>query len=301
MVTANRRARLERFTPVSGTDLLARLAADCPDDHVTVAVVSLDQAGSEAEIAQALGLKDGTLADAINVYADFSAAFRRQGPRLIRLSSNELQTVGRAMRDGREVTVLCLAAEAMQLLALHLKRLVRQTQPDGGRLLFRFQDRLVLSNLLPLLREDQLLSLLGPAHSWAVMDACGTLHVASRMQPNAAVKFGELGLDAAQLETLSRELHPGTVILQADEVDSTLLAGRSRCEQWQLVRERSGRARERGLLTDEDVALYVVLSLQLPDLFDRSGPIAEALDRSRAQRTSFGDEVDAIESEEWEQ
>ncbi|WP_189456086.1 DUF4123 domain-containing protein [Cognatilysobacter bugurensis] len=288
--------------PTSHSDLLARLTADCPDDHALYAIVSLDHAESEADVAQALGLAEQTLVNGINLYSAFSAEFRRTGPRLVPLLAANLFAIGAAMQEGRDLAVICVALNQVDSLATHLQRLGRQTQPDGGRLLFRFQDPLVLSNLLPLLRGDQLVSLLGPASRWAVTDPCGTLHIAARTPHELRTRSdSELRLDARQLESLSAALHPGTVILQANEVDSTLLADKTKCAQWTLIRQRSDRARGHGLRTDEDIALFVVLSLQLPDSFDRSGPIAEALARSQAKHASFGDEVDEIDSEEWEQ
>lgn len=292
---------VQQFTPLSEADLLARLTAHQTQGHALVGLLSLDQAESVADAAQALGLDEQSLASTVNLYSEFSTEFRQRGPRLVVVSARQLPAMGRAMWEGQHAALISVPPDALDVLASHLKRLVRQKQPDESRLLFRFQDAQVLASLLPVLRERQIAALLGPARSWAVMDECRNLRIASRARSGTATQAtGELGLDAAQLQALAIALHPGTVILQANEIDSTLLSGRTKCEQWRLIRERSTRARNLGLKSEEDVALYVVLSLQLPESFDRSGPIVEALARSRAQQTSFGREVDAIDSEQWE-
>jgi len=50
---------------------------------------------------------------------------------------------------------------------------------------------------------------------------------------------------------------------------------------------------------EDDIALYTVLSLQLPRDFDRKGPVADALRAARDNQTSFGAEIDRVPVQRW--
>lgn len=132
------------------------------------------------------------------------------------------------------------------------------------------------------------------------MDLCGH---ATRLDAPDADAFRSLTpalrLDQSQIDALGEALVPLTIIHQANETDSTLLSGMTKCEQVHLIRVRMLQARERGLRREDDIALYCVLSLQLPAGFDRSGPVADALHEARTRGIGFGDAIDDVPVERW--
>lgn len=237
-----------------------------------------------------------------NVYQEFAPTLKGRGPRLysapltaahwpsICTSTLGHRTAGFILHD-------CPASEVV----VHLKSMIRLKQPDGTRRLFRFQDSTVLSLLMPLLTVGQQRSMLGPMLRWQVLDVCaypvgvglGVDHEAS------ASNFHSLQLDARQVEALAVRLQPATIIAQANETDGALLHGKTRCEQWRLVQSAIRRASDHGLSLKEDIALFCVLSLQLPAGFDQDGPVARALGRSKQHDISFGEAIDQVPLEEW--
>lgn len=137
-------------------------------------------------------------------------------------------------------------------------------------------------------------------HRWLLVDLCGH---ATRLDAPDADAFRSLTpalrLDQSQIDALGEALVPLTIIHQANETDSTLLSGMTKCEQVHLIRVRMLQARERGLRREDDIALYCVLSLQLPAGFDRSGPVADALHEARTRGIRFGDAIDDVPVERW--
>lgn len=90
------------------------------------------------------------------------------------------------------------------------------------------------------------------------------------------------------------------LIALAKDTDTTLLKDRNAAAQGDWARQCESKARAHGLLKSSDVALYCVLELQLPDEFDRLGPIARALERAEGLE-SFAEAIDSVPVSEWRQ
>lgn len=90
-----------------------------------------------------------------------------------------------------------------------------------------------------------------------------------------------------------------TVADQVRDVDADLLNGMSACQVRSLLRARLDAAQRLGLVLQSDLALYAVLSLQLPEGFERQEPFASAVEQNRRQVSSFGAVLDRVTSEQW--
>lgn len=272
---------------------------NCGDQSHCVALLDPSRYANAEACAQALGLETEVFDALPNLYAKYSKTLRESGPRLWSAPVGDpawVRVFGQAF-ENQAASFLVVPPDGQQLDE-HLPGLIRMPQPDGGNLLFRFQDVVVLSALAPMLRAEQKRALLGPASHWLLADLCGNpvaIELPSVQRRGPTV----LRLDRRQLAALDDALAPLTVIFQANETDTTLLAGLDKCGQVQLVRERMRRARQHGLRREDDIALYVVLGLQLPEDFDTVGPVAEALERARANGTGFGEEIDQVPVERW--
>lgn len=274
------------------------LNSQCGEHEHCTAVIDPTRYASVEGCAAALGL--GVAFDELaNLYGHFSPAVGKWGPRLFTAPPDHpsWELIGaEAIKCGAASFVV--APKGSADLYLHLKSLVKLPQPDGSRLLFRFQDTTVLAALAALLTPPQRNSLLGPGVRWLVLDVCGKPITIERGVLKGPV-LSSLVLGAPQMEALDFALMPGTLIVQANDTDSALLAGMDKCSQWKAMRELHKRAREHGLDAHQDIALFCVLSLQLPLGFDMDGPVARALDRTKHKGIGFSTAIDEVPVEEW--
>lgn len=271
----------------------------CGSGAHCVAIIDPSRYPTVEECRDALGLDERAFTALPNLYSKYASSIREAGPRIFD-AGPESPVWGRLFPEAltRQSASFVILPEGATGLLSHLAQLVRMPQSDGGNLLFRFQDVVVLSALAPVLTTVQKRALLGPARHWLAADLCG-YPIAIESPQVLSARSLVLRLNKSQLSALDDAVAPFTVIFQAEETDRTLLAGMSRCQQVQLIRERMHKARRQGLRREDDVALYCILSLQLSDEFDRVGPIAEALERARRRGTSFGDEIDRVPTHRW--
>lgn len=249
-----------------------------------------------ADCANALGMTVGHFDGLTNLYSHYTPTLREWGPRLLPANDAPIELVMMQAAEALAASLL-VAPHARDVVAAHLAGLAKLPQSDGSRLLFRFQDPLVMANLMPLLTEAQQSALLGPIQSWWAFDECSGLVSIRRTAQARATQL--LSISQRQMEALDARLLPATVITQVNEVDTTLLAGMDRCGQWCDVRERLRQARSHGLAVTQDLSLFVILSLQLPSDFDRVGPVARALDRAKETGVGFSSAVAQVPVEEW--
>lgn len=248
---------------------------------------------------EALGIATDAFDALPNLYAKYGRSIREVGPRLWSASWSDPGWDG--LFDEafeRQAASFLVVPQESASLESHLLGLVRMPQPDGGSLLFRFQDVVVLTALAPLLAPEQRHALLGPALCWLAVDLCHGAVSIERPRRDAR-RVSSLHLEQVQIDALGKALVPLTIIYQANETDTTLLAGMSKCEQVKLIVSRMKHAERQGLARDEDVALYCVLSLQLPEGFDKTGPVAEALQDARDRGISFGEAIDDVPVDRW--
>lgn len=252
--------------------------------------------GSVSECAAAFGVPAKKFESLANLYDRYGHGLRDWGPRLLPAKVAHVEFALQEAFDALSASLL-ITSHASDVVARHLAQLVKLPQPDGTRLLFRFQDPLVMAHLLPLLVRGQQPALLGPIQSWWVLDECGSIVSAQNGGVGNATR--PLALTRNQMEALDATLLPAKVIAQVNEVETTLLANRDRCAQWHDVRARLQRARAHGLVASQDLSLFVILSLQLPDDFDQAGPVARALAQVKATGIGFSTAVEQVPVEEW--
>lgn len=271
----------------------------CEAESRCVALIDPSRYPDTDACRQALGFDSESFAALPNLYAKYSASVRENGPRLF-TAPLDTPAWERIFAEAfhQQAASFLVVLQSEQGLLEHLLQRVRMPQPGGGNALFRFQDVVVLSTLSPLLSFAQRRALLGPASSWLMADLCSN-RVVIESPRTIGSKWPVLKLDQKQLEALDLALAPLTIIFQTNEVDSTILADLDKCEQVDLIRRRIQQARKHGLHLEEDVALYCVLSLQLPEGFDETGPVAEALKRSAEHGTGFGEEIDQVPVDRW--
>ena len=143
-----------------------------------------------AECAKSLGMPVEAFDALTNLYTHYAPSLREWGPRLLPASDAAVEPV---LEQAVEVLAasLLVAHRPLDLVAAHLSRLIKLPQLDGSRLLFRFQDPLVMANLMPLLDQRQQRALLGPpvlvqGHEGQDLDIVGEL---------GKVDFGAVALD----------------------------------------------------------------------------------------------------------
>lgn len=251
---------------------------------------------SVAECAPAFGVTGAKFDSLPNLYLHYAPALREWGPRLLPAKEARIELALQEAVERLSASLL-ITPHGIDAVTRHLTQLLKLPQPDGTRLLFRFQDPLVIAHLLPLLVRDQQPALLGPIRSWWVLDECGS--IVSAQHGGVANATRKLALTRNQMEALDATLLPAAVIAQVNEVETTLLANRDRCAQWHDVRARLQRARAHGLVAPQDLSLFVILSLQLPDDFDQTGPVARALAKAKASGIGFSKAVEQVPVEEW--
>lgn len=234
----------------------------------------------------------------VNLYADLvGTALVETGPRLYEIQDEDLEAWVKAACERTAISLLC-GAVRLSDLAHHLQSLREVALPDGSLALFRFQDSHVATHLWPLLRPGQGNQILGGIGWWAVPDVCGAW---SALTPAAGYqRAGALRFDHKLYEQLNEQLLVYTVAEQVREVDSALLDGLTACQSRTLLRSRLQAARDLGLTTQSDQALYVVLSMQLPAGFESELPFSDALDRNRKGSQTFGDALDNVPASQWE-
>lgn len=251
------------------------------------------------ECLQALGMEASKFAALPNLYAKYAKSIRELGPRLLDLPDGVVPMALLEEMLHRQSASILIVPDDHVGLDTHLISLIRMPQPGGGNLLFRFQDVVVLTALAPLLGPRQRQALLGPALKWLAVDLCHHGIVINRQEHDTQQAPPPLRLEQGQVDALGEALVPLTIIHQANETDTTLLAGMTKCEQVRLIRGRLQRARAQGLSREDDLALYCVLSLQLPADFDTRGPVAEALHDAQARGIGFGEAIDEVPVERW--
>jgi hypothetical protein len=234
-----------------------------------------------------------------NLYADLEGtALAESGPRLCVASEATLHDWAVVTCQTHAVSFMagCLGRED---LANHLMSLREVMLPDGSEALFRFQDGHVTQHLWPRLTPSLANQILGPLHWWATPDVCGPLHVlhpAERHVHSSGLRF-----DRTIFDGLNEDLLVYTVADQVREVDMSLLAGLSECEIRNLLLERLDAARQLGLKLQSDLALFVVLSLQLPAGFDRKEPFVAAIESNRQGHQAFGEALEHVPASHWKQ
>lgn len=264
-----------------------------PTWFVLIDVARLAKA-DRADIEQLLADQS---AQPINLYGDLEGlALADMGPRLAELDDALLgQLVAFGWRT-HAISYL-LGATSSQALAEHLQSLREVTLPDGEQALFRFQDVQVTSHLFELLTPGLGNKLLGPLSLWATPDVCGCLHL---LKPrDGYLSTGALRFDQRLFDKLNEALRVYTVADQVRDVDTTLLPQDSPCEARRIVRARLRDAAALGLSLHGDQALFVALSLQLPEGFAMKPPFVDAIERARQGRTSFGDALGQVPRQEW--
>ncbi|WP_242629045.1 DUF4123 domain-containing protein [Xanthomonas oryzae] len=245
----------------------------------------------------ALGFSQQEFEALPNLYEKYALTIRTHGPRVFsaRVQSPLWPSIFEQAYACQAASFL--VADAREGLLDHLLSLTRLKQPDGSSLLFRFQDVTVLSALAPVLDEIQRAAMVGPASGWFMSDVCATPHL---IEPSTSRRQRpRLELTKAQLARLGDALAPFTIIYQANETNTSLLQHLDQCARVRLIRARMHRARRQGLRREDDIALYCVLSLQLPPGFDRHSPVGDALEAARRNGTSFGREIDRIPVSRW--
>lgn len=290
---------LESMPSLNPDTLTAWLQASCGDGDRCVALIDPSRYADSEECALALGFDDATFAELPNLYQNYSVSLKSMGPRLF---SAELQdghwvAIGREAVQRQAASFIVMPRD-VEGLREHLASLTKIQQVDGSNLLFRFQDTIVMSSLAPLLTPHQCVKLLGPASAWLVPGLCGEPLRIERQTLRGPVP-SNFSLTHEQSQALDSALAPMVIIGQANETDSTLLGQMSKCQQVRLIRKCILRAKPHGLSRQEDVALFCVLSLQLPASFDSEGPVARALARVRTDNIGFGDAIDQVPPEEW--
>lgn len=233
-----------------------------------------------------------------NLYADLAGtALVETGPRLHAIPDEGLTTWLEVACETNVISLLCGSMQQPDLTQ-HLQSLREVVLPDGSLALFRFQDTHVTTHLWPLLGPGQGNRILGGMRWWAVPDVCGPWSV---LTPAAGFRrAGALKFERKLYEQLNEQLLVYTVGEQVREVDSALLHDLTACQRRTLLRSRLQAAREAGLQTPSDQALYVTLSLQLPAGFEQEPPFSQALERNRAGVQTFGDALDQVPSDQWE-
>lgn len=273
----------------------------CGEGMRCAAIIDPSRYVSVEECRNALGLSEKAFAALPNIYGKYASSIREMGPRIFdQESGSPVWSHLFAEALTCQAASFIILPEATAGLLPHLEGLVRMPQPDGGNLLFRFQDVVVLSSLAPVLSGTQKIALLGPARYWLMADVCSH-PISIENAPGCKSRSLQFRLDESQLSALDAAIAPLVIIFQADETDSSLLAGMSKCQKIRVIRDCMQKARLRGLKQEDDIALYCILSLQLPEDFDRVGPVAGALERTKVSGGSFGDEIDLVPVHQWRQ
>lgn len=270
----------------------------CTEHDRVVAILDPTRYADPEACAIAMGFDAAGFASLPNLHTRFSHGMQTKGPRLFDAPADDVHWPAIHREALRTQAVTFLRVTHGSLLASHLSGLSTLRQPDDTVVLFRYQDTIVLSALLPLLTPPQAAALLGPATGWMVTDVCGH-PISITRSSDARPSTQALALDSSQIVALDQALSPGTIIAQANETDTTLLADMTRCQQWRTVQLAQERARGHDLSTPEDIALYCVLSLQLPEGFDEHGPVADALSRHRVTKMGFGKAIDDVPVDAW--
>lgn len=232
-----------------------------------------------------------------NIYADLEGtALVELGPRLCVASEATLHDWAVVTCQTHAVSFMagCLGEQA---LTDHLMSLREVMLPDGSEALFRFQDGHVTQHLWPRLTPSLANQILGPLHWWATPDVCGPLHVLSPAKGH--VRLSGLRFDRSIFDGLNEDLLVYTVADQVRDVDMSLLAGMSECEIRNLLLGRLDAARQQGLTLQSDLALFVVLSLQLPEGFERKDPFVAAIESNRQGHQSFGVALEHVPAAHW--
>lgn len=233
----------------------------------------------------------------VNLYADLEGTMLADaGPRLCLVSETDVNdwAVGAC---GTHLVHFMAGDVSLADLAEHLQSLREVTLPDGSQALFRFQDCHVTTHLWPLLTPSMGNHVLGPLLWWATPDICGPWHVLG-LTPGSG-RSAALRFDRAIYDLLNDQLLVYTIADQVRDVDADLLTGMSACQVRSLLRARLDAAQRLGLVLQSDLALYAVLSLQLPEGFEHQEPFASAVEQNRRQVNSFGAALDRVTSEQW--
>lgn len=248
--------------------------------------------------AQLQSVDRGDWGVARNLYADLTGTgIAALGPRLVRLDEDHRQVAAQWALTTQAVGFLAGTVQ-INTLVEHLQAIREVELPAQSAALFRYQDVNVMAALLPVLSASNRQRCLGPLQRWAVVDACANLHSISMNRGTWAQ--APLRFDAHTVNVLEERLFTYTVIAQANDVDSTLLAKLNPCQTETLIRQRIQAARLHGLSQKEDLALYCVLSLQFPPGFEKHPPFAKALRYRENRYLSFGEALDHVPSAQWE-
>ena len=288
------------------TALAAALSAETRENENQVTsvkrLVLLDGANfaTGAEVDKLLQPYCATDSAPINLYDDFEGlALAESGPRLAEVRGDDecSRFLAELAFEGRGLSVLS-SSSSMGPLLDHLRKLREIQLPDRSTALFRYQDAQVVTGLIPLLNLAQRAFFLGPLTSWWAIDSCGTTHrlTASRGQRHR----GSLRLRQEQVARLDEHLFPHVVANQANETDASILAGLRPCAVYRLLSARIALAKSLGLERQSDVSLFCVLSLQLPEGFERKPPFAAALAGAANKVDGFGALLDRVTSAEWD-
>lgn len=234
-----------------------------------------------------------------NIYGDLDGLEIAQiGPRLIEVGRDLLPFVAELSLQKHNVSFIFSELSVDGILA-HLQRIREVLLPDGSQALFRFQDVNVLSHLAQVLTPGMTNKVLGPALSWVVPDICGCVF---ELRPRPGFqRNGDLRFDKRTLEELNNRLLAFTVIDQINDVDSSLLSDMSRCEQTEVVSQKIEMARNVGLKSSSDIALFAVLGMQLPPDFYQVEPFLSAIEQAKLGQMTFSNAIDRVSQTEWNQ
>ncbi|BBP00037.1 DUF4123 domain-containing protein [Sulfuriferula nivalis] len=237
----------------------------------------------------------------LNIYDDLEAPeMVAIGMRLISLQATSKAIAAACNAAFTSLSLSLLVSTSEHELATHLRQLREIVLPDGMRALFRYQDTRVATALMPLLKPEQAVSLLGAATAWFVPHVCGQAYGWQYADAHSQPKHTQLKLNDKQMTALDDALFVHTVEQQANETDTTLLAGKTPCAITTLLQQRITQGSAIGLKSKPDLALFAILSLQLPQGFETRPPFAEAIARVVKGLVSLPTALNQITTSQWQ-
>lgn len=153
---------------------------------------------------------------------------------------------------------------------------------------------------MPLLKSAQASNMLGEAIAWFAPKVCGQVNGWQYTQTPEKIKIEVLRLQEKQMIALDDALFVNTVEQQTLEADSSLLQGKNSCEIYTLLNQKISQGKAKGLNSHNDLSLFVILSLQIPQVFESKSPISQALVKTVKEKITFAKALEQVPSKEWE-
>lgn len=284
--------------------LEATLEQRLPNTNDTMELYALLDAGDPAAMEEAqsqLAPHRLELRKPVNLYDDLGKAeLAAVGPRLLALQTNR-KAISAACRTAfNSFRVSLIVGIAGTNMEKHLRDLREIAMPDGAHVLFRYQDTHVTSALMPLLTPEQAICMLGAINAWFTPQVCGQAFGWQYMQATSNHKSPPLKITQQQLDALDDALFVKTVEQQTNETDTSLLAGKTPCTTATLIKQRIQQAMGIGLKHKSDLSLLAVLSLQMPQGFEKRPPFAQAIEDAVKQKSTLAEALDKITPAQWQ-